>query len=618
VASAPEPRWRPSGHRQGFVTIVGGRACPWRRSDCPPGVGASAPAPQRQFHVATTGASAPARAVCSVTWGSASADRSITALKPLPRTPVPRPTGQGSRPPARGRRRSSEHRPPRTNRDRVIRPLRKAGGSVPPGHGKRRPSGHRAHGLTGAGNCTSSEAQPPTPPGARQTALFGAPRARPHRDREPGALRSIGPPTPPGQGTTPLRRRGPPPHPGHGKRHSSGRRAHGLTGTGNHTSSEARPPIPPETGNHTSSEARPPTSNPARAHCSRRQGTPAHRGTADGVLRGTARTASPESSNRRPSGHRAPGSTGTGQTAPLGAPRAPPRRDREPALLGGPAPHLTGPVPRHGMGTPPTGAGQTALFGAPPATPRRDRDPELLGARATDPTGAGNPSLLGGPAPPPRLGRGPPASPRQPAPLGAPRTRTRDWNPGPPRRPGPPISRATGHPAPRGRATGDSRAGISGLYATRLGGLAVGNGHRPRSETRAGQDGNGRKATAAVMRYGCWRGEIFKGCEPRRGASRPSDRVAFGWHVTADCEKRGEPLTGCGVQQTRDPHAEQTVEVVRNHEGGTRVGAWQRRPEGSLGSREWTREGYAGGRATLESHERRNQREAVPALSRAL
>jgi hypothetical protein len=33
--------------------------------------------------------------------------------------------------------------------------------------------------------------------------------------------------------------------------------------------------------------------------------------------------------------------------------------------------------------------------------------------------------------------------------------------------------------------------------------------------------------------------------------------------------KRGEPLTGCGVQQTRNFRAEKAVEVVRNHEGGT-------------------------------------------------
>jgi hypothetical protein len=33
--------------------------------------------------------------------------------------------------------------------------------------------------------------------------------------------------------------------------------------------------------------------------------------------------------------------------------------------------------------------------------------------------------------------------------------------------------------------------------------------------------------------------------------------------------KRGEPLAGCGVQQTRNSRVEETVVVVRNHEGGT-------------------------------------------------
>jgi len=42
-----------------------------------------------QFPLATSGASAPARSVCSVMWGSASADRSITASGSLPRTPSP-------------------------------------------------------------------------------------------------------------------------------------------------------------------------------------------------------------------------------------------------------------------------------------------------------------------------------------------------------------------------------------------------------------------------------------------------------------------------------------------------------------------------------------------------
>jgi hypothetical protein len=38
----------------------------------------------------------------------------------------------------------------------------------------------------------------------------------------------------------------------------------------------------------------------------------------------------------------------------------------------------------------------------------------------------------------------------------------------------------------------------------------------------------------------------------RRGESNPTNRAAFGWHGEAARTKRGEPLAGCGVQQTRD------------------------------------------------------------------
>jgi hypothetical protein len=38
--------------------------------------------------------------------------------------------------------------------------------------------------------------------------------------------------------------------------------------------------------------------------------------------------------------------------------------------------------------------------------------------------------------------------------------------------------------------------------------------------------------------------------------------------------KRGEPLAGCEVQQTHGLLAEEAVEVVRNHVGGTRLSAW--------------------------------------------
>jgi hypothetical protein len=372
--------------------------------------------------VAKTGASAPARAVCSVTWGSASADRSITALKPLPRTPVPRPTGQGSRPPGRSRRRSSEHRPPRST-------------------------------------------------GARQTAPFGAPRARPHRGREPhlfggaaphstrgtanGTLRSTARTASPGQGTrrssehraphptgtgnrTSSEAR-PPPQPGHGRRHSSERRAHGLTGTGNLTSSEARPPI----------------SNPARAHSSRRQGTPApgarqtalfgaprarpRRNQADGALRGTARQAPPGQGRRRPSGHREPRPVGTGNRPssedrppispgqdlvtgwaprPLGQGRRRSSEHRPPRLAGTATPSSSEP----GRPTPPEQGTRTS---SEARRPRLGSDGDLQphpgnrrlsGHRAPGP-GTGIPALLGGPDPPshgppatPPLGAGPPAT----------------------------------------------------------------------------------------------------------------------------------------------------------------------------------------------------------------
>jgi hypothetical protein len=45
--------------------------------------------------------------------------------------------------------------------------------------------------------------------------------------------------------------------------------------------------------------------------------------------------------------------------------------------------------------------------------------------------------------------------------------------------------------------------------------------------------------------------------------------------------KRDEPLAGSGVQQTRDRRMEQAVKAVRNREGGTGPGAWQRLADGS-------------------------------------
>ena len=330
--------------------------------------------------MAKTGASAPDSAVCSMTWGSASADRSIIALQPLLRTPVPRPTRQGTRPPGHSRRRSSEHRElcstgtrsgdlfggrkARFHRGTATGTLRSAARTTSPGQGTRR----------------SSEQRAPHSTGARQPALFGAPRARPHRNREPDLFGGAAP-------------------------HS--------TGTGNRTSSEARHPI----------STRPmPTASLAR--------NPGPRGTTTGALRSTARTASTESSKRSSSEHREPGSTGqgtrrssehraphptgTGNPELFGASSPPLHRNREPNLFGGAAPHSTGtgnrtssevrhPIsPGQDLATGWTPRPLGLADGAPRSTDRhaspgpgnrsssehrasglvRDRDLELFGARA--------------------------------------------------------------------------------------------------------------------------------------------------------------------------------------------------------------------------------------------
>jgi hypothetical protein len=83
--------------------------------------------------------------------------------------------------------------------------------------------------------------------------------------------------------------------------------------------------------------------------------------------------------------------------------------------------------------------------------------------------------------------------------------------------------------------------------------------------------------------------------------------------------KRDEPLSGCGVQQTRDLRAEETVEVGRNHEGGTGFDGWNPsdrwglRLPGVDARKVRRREGTFD-----ESHERRDRREPDSARVRAL
>jgi len=280
---------------------------------------------------------------------------------------------------------------------------------------------------------------------------------------------------------------------------------------------------------------------------------PGHRDLADGAPRGTARLVPPGHGNRRSSEHRAHGLTGVQQPAPLGAPRAtlhrdrepgalrsigpptppgqgtgplrrlgpPPHRDREPDLFGGSAPHPTGTGPRYGMGPPPIGAGRRSS--SERRAPRlAGTDTALLGARRPIPPGQG-------PGPPRRPRRSPPRPGRdiQTRPGNRSSSERRAPGPGtgdPDLLGGPRTPHLTGHrpPSPSGQGHRRPAGRNHGVYATRLGGLAVGNGHRFRPAPGAGQDGNGRKATATVMWCGCWRGELFEGCEPRRGDCHPS------------------------------------------------------------------------------------------------
>jgi hypothetical protein len=82
-------------------------------------------------------------------------------------------------------------------------------------------------------------------------------------------------------------------------------------------------------------------------------------------------------------------------------------------------------------------------------------------------------------------------------------------------------------------------------------------------------------------------------------------QATFGCAGMPEAGNASNSRAGSGVQQTRSLSAEKTVEVVRNHEGGTRFDGWYRRTEGSLGFREWTRRrsngrGAASGRIPRE------------------
>jgi len=173
---------------------------------------ASASATSGDSHATTTEASASARSVCSVMWGSAQADRSIIASGSLPRTPSPA-FGLGPRLFRASRGDSSEPRRPVPAPAGTPRPEE----WTPPSRRTRRSSDQRTH-PDGTRRRSSSEPRPPSSPRVRKPRLFGA-RAPP-----PGIR-------------APLRRGRP--------RRSSERWTH-LVGPGRRSSSEPRPPPSPD------------------------------------------------------------------------------------------------------------------------------------------------------------------------------------------------------------------------------------------------------------------------------------------------------------------------------------------------------------------------------------
>ena len=124
------------------------------------GVGASALAYTGWLHMMRTGASAPGRVVYLVTWGSASADRSVITSRSLPRTPVTPPERAGL--PA--------------SRDRATGAFYQASCAWSPAS---------RHGVLRSIALS-------VPPGTGSLALLGARVAQFQRGMVPGALRSLG------------------------------------------------------------------------------------------------------------------------------------------------------------------------------------------------------------------------------------------------------------------------------------------------------------------------------------------------------------------------------------------------------------------------------------------
>lgn len=140
--------------------------------------------------------------------------------------------------------------------------------------------------------------------------------------------------------------------------------------------------------------------------------------------------------------------------------------------------------------------------------------------------------------------------------------------------------------------------------------------------TRGESSGNRRRATAAVMRYGCRRGKSSEGVNRVAGNDStdlcplPLGADGTGPRTSGNA---ANPRSVAGCNKPAPSRAEQTVMVVRNHEGGTRPAAGTVGPKGASAPGSGRERGIsAEGRYPNESQESRRRREPTPALLRAL
>jgi hypothetical protein len=82
---------------------------------------------------------------------------------------------------------------------------------------------------------------------------------------------------------------------------------------------------------------------------------------------------------------------------------------------------------------------------------------------------------------------------------------------------------------------------------------------------------NGKMATAAVTQCGYGRGGFFEGYESRREDRGGSDGSAFADARQPLARNTANPMIGCRLQYAYKSSTVQSVEVVRNHEGGARL-----------------------------------------------